>query len=106
MEGILLAGFLVFLFGSMMMILFFGYRGIEEDRAKRALDGIEGWPDEMYVSRFLAKNPRTEADRVHEARREAVRLRVQTHLDAEQRAVDEFVSQPSVEALYRKSGTE
>lgn len=104
MEGILLAGFLAFLFVSMTLILFFGYKGIEEERAKRALDSVEGWPDDLYVARFLAKSPRTEADRVPEAAREAVRQRVQCHLDAEQRVVDEFVSQPSVESLYRRSG--
>ena len=103
MEGILLAGFLAFLFVSMTLILFYGYKGIEEERAKKALDGIEGWPDDLYVAQFLSKNPRAEADRVPEAQREAVRLRVQSHLNDEQRMVEEFVSQPSVENLYRRS---
>lgn len=105
MEGMLLAGFLAFLFVSITAILFFGYKGIEEERAKKALDSVEGWPDDLYVARFLSKSPKAEQDRVPEAQREAVRLRVQVHLDSEQRMVDEFVSQPSVENLYRRSGS-
>jgi hypothetical protein len=90
-------------FGGMLLIVVFGARGIEEQLEARARADRDIRTEVARMSRFLVTNriARPPVGRMDEA----MLSRVRQYLEAEQMVADEFVLQPSVESLYRDSGT-
>jgi len=102
MLAVLIGGLFTFLFGGMMLILFFGARGIEEEFDARAREIQKVRADAARTPRFIVVSQPTgpRSDRLDEA----FLCQVQQYLEAEQLLADEFVLQPSMERLYRESG--
>lgn len=103
MLGILIGGLFTFLFGGLVLILFFGAQRIEEELAQRAREAETIRVDAARIPRFfVVTQPALPAvGRVDEA----LLGQLQQYLTAEQTLADEFVLQPSMESLYRNSGT-
>lgn len=102
MLGVLVGGLFIFLFGGMVLILFFGARRIEDELSERAREARQIGAEAARIPRFfvVTQPAGPEGGRVDEA----VLWQVQQYLTAEQTLADEFVSQPSIESLYRDSG--
>lgn len=101
MLAILIGALCVFGFGGLLLILFFGARGIEErlaeeQRQAREVRGV------VRVPQFLVMT-RPEPPRLADVD-EPMLWQLRQYLEAEQMLAEEFVSQPSLENLYRESG--
>lgn len=103
MIGILLGGLFTFAFGGMILILALGARRIEAELAGKEREEQKGREEVARIPRFFfvpqSASPRT--GRMDEA----LLWQLREYLDAEQVFADEFVSQPSVESLYRDTGS-
>lgn len=99
--------FLVFLlmtvaFGGILMILAFGYRSIEAERARKG-EGATTTPDLAQVPRFFAHLESNETAAPREAIDESAVRRFEEYIRNEQSLAADFVSEPTVERLYRGS---
>ena len=102
MLGVLIGALFTFLFGGMMLMLFFGARSIEEEFNERQREVSKVRADAARIPRFIVVGQPTRPR--SGPLDEAVLRQVQQYLDAEQLLADEFVLQPSMESLYRDSG--
>lgn len=102
MLAVLIGGLFTFLFGGMMLMLFFGARRIEDEfnETQRQMNKVRA--DAARTPRFIVVSPPTRPR--SGPLDDAILLQVQQYLDAEQLLADEFVLQPSMERLYRESG--
>lgn len=106
MEAIMVGVLFTVLFGGLLLAVVLGYRNVEENRALRQEEeelwrfGLDGTPTARLRARLVspetASGPATDQD--------AMVRRVQNYIESEQSLADQFVSQPSVESLYRDSG--
>lgn len=94
---IFLGVFFTFLFAGTVLILTFGYQAVEEERAKTGKASTEAPAPRVRSSRFFGPVRPAEPATPDEA----MLMRVQRYLDAEQAIAEQFVSEPSVESLYR-----
>lgn len=102
MLALLIGVLFAFMFGGMMLILYFGAQGVEGELQKREQAAREFRERATHVPRFLVvgqgKGGRTpQID-------DALLWQVQQYLETEQTLADEFVLRPSIESLYRESG--
>ena len=108
MLGALLGMLFAFLFGGMVLMLVLGGRAIEEERKREEREARPRLMEDSRLARFFAPAlsvaPQTELDEALLLRIEALLLRVEKYLETEQSLADAFVSQPSIENLYRESG--
>ena len=102
MLGALIGGLFTFLFGGMLLMLFFGARRIEEEFSERQREIQKVRADAARIPRFIVVSQPTSPR--SGPLDEAILRQVQQYLDAEQLLADEFVLQPSMESLYRDSG--
>jgi hypothetical protein len=102
MLGILVGGLFTFLFGAMVLVLFFGARRIEEEFTERARETQKIRAEAARIPRFFVVTQPVgpQSGKMDEA----FMWQVQQYLEAEQLLADEFVLQPSIESLYRESG--
>ena len=102
MLGILIGGLFTFLFGGLVLILFFGARRIEDELVQRAREAQKIRADAARIPRFfvITQPAGPAVGRVDDA----LLWQLQQYLTAEQTLADEFVLQPSLESLYRESG--
>jgi hypothetical protein len=102
MLAILIGGLFAFMFGGMLLMLFFGARGIEDELNERARETREIRKQAARIPRFLAVTHPAIAQigRVDER----LLSQLQQYMEAEQTLANEFVLQPSIESLYRESG--
>jgi hypothetical protein len=102
MLGVLLGFLFAFLFGAMLLMLALGARNIEQEWEKREQEVHRQVAEERGAVRFFAPAwpsiPQTERQPD-----EALLLRVAKYLETEQSLAEAFVSQPSIENLYRDS---
>lgn len=105
MDGAyLLFLFIPALFGALFLMLLLGYRSVEQERSKEEETSRESRDNFIPVPRFFARlSPERPAD-VAEGVNESVLRGVQRYLEMEQASAEEFVSRPSVDRLYRKTG--
>lgn len=103
MLGVLMVGLFAFAFGGMLLILVLGARRIEDELKERAREVREIRADAARVPRFFVLT-RPAGPRVWRVD-EALLGQLRQYLAAEQTCADEFVLQPSIESLYRESGT-
>lgn len=98
---------LAFLFGGMMLALVMGYRSIEESRAQEVAHPARPRPaDVVMVPSFFATAENLPAShRSVVAFDEALLARLEQHVRAEQATVAQFVHFPSIDSLYRQSGS-
>lgn len=107
MDGaFLLFLFIPALFGAVFLILALGFRSIEQERAAREADETAESDKLIPIPRFFARAGRGRAASPAEPVEDAVLHRVQRYLRDEQALADEFVSEPTVERLYRRTGKE
>ena len=103
MLGILIAGLFMFLFGGMLLILIFGAQQVEAQLKEKECEAARLRAEGARIPRFFVVHqppaPRPAAGD------EALAFQVQQYLEAEQMLADEFVLHPSIESLYRGSGT-
>ncbi len=91
-----------FCFGGMVLIVFLGARRIEEEFDAKAAQERTLRAEAARVPRFFVIT-QPAAPRVGPLD-DAFLGELQQYLDAEQVLADQFVTQPSVESLYRESG--
>ena len=104
MTGAVLVAFLMLLMGLEILILELAYSIRDEDRANRT-EAFTGASRESMPTAWILNRTSHPPKEFHaEAVDEAILVRVQKYLEAEQTLAAEFVSKPSVEALYRESG--
>jgi hypothetical protein len=102
MIGILIGGLFTFLFGGMVLMLFFGARRIEDEFTEKAREAQKIRADAARIPRFfVVTQPAGPAVGPMD---ETLLWQLQQYVDAEQVLADEFVLQPSIESLYRGSG--
>ncbi len=103
MLGVLVGGLFAFLFGAMVLALFFGARSVEDQFNERAQEIEKIRAEAARIPRFIvvSQPPAPHAGPLDEK----LFWQVQQYLDAEQQLADQFVLQPSVESLYRESGS-
>ncbi len=104
---IVLALVLTFLFGGMMLALVMGYRSIEESRAlqsERPAETLRA-ADAVLVPGFFAKVENRNFPGPAIAFDEALLTRLEQHVRAEHAVVAQFVHYPSIDSLYRQSGS-
>jgi hypothetical protein len=102
MLGVLIGGLFTFLFGAMVLILVFGARRIDDEFNERAQEIQKIRADAARIPRFIMlRQPTSPRSGPLD---EALLWQVQQYVEAEQLLVDQFVSQPSMESLYRDSG--
>lgn len=107
MEGAALLYLLIpIFFGAMFLILYAGFRSIEDERAREEAEANEIGEEFIPIPRFFARLGPAELRDVPDPVEESVLLEVQRYLMIEQTLADEFVSEPSVERLFRKAGGE
>lgn len=98
---------LTFLFGGLMLALVMGYRSIEESRAQLVEPPAKAptAADIVLVPSFFAKleTPGFAVPAV--AFDDALLARVEQHVKAEHAMVAQFVHYPSIDSLYRQSGS-
>jgi hypothetical protein len=102
MLGILIGALCTFLFGGMVLMLFFGARRIEDEFNEKQREAKKVRADTARTPRFIVISQPTRPR--GGPLDEAILRQVQQYLDAEQLLADEFVLQPSMESLYRDSG--
>jgi hypothetical protein len=102
MLGVLIGALFTFLFGGMLLMLFFGARRIEEEFNERQSEIKKVRADAARIPRFIVVSQPTRPR--SGPLDETILQQVQQYLDAEQLLADEFVLQPSMESLYRDSG--
>ena len=102
MLAMLLCGLFTFLFGGMLLILVLGARRIEDEFKEREREAWKLREQAARIPRFLVVTHPT-GPQVGPPD-EAFVGHVQQYVEAEQVLADEFVLQPSIEALYRGSG--
>lgn len=103
MLGILIGGLFTFLFGGMLLILIFGAQGIEAQLEEKEREAARFRAEGARIPRFFVVNqPVNPRPGVID---EAFASHVREYLEAEQVLADEFVLHPSIESLYRESGT-
>jgi hypothetical protein len=98
---------LTFLVGGLMLALVMGYRSIEESRAQPVARPA---PAPSAVDVVLIPSFFTAVERVSPAGPalafdEALLARLEQHVRAEQAMVAQFVHYPSIDSLYRQSGS-
>ena len=103
MLAILIACLSIFLFGGMLLALVLGALRIESEREEeRAAAARETHRQAAAVPRFFFVAPPTQPRPILQPD-DALLLRLQRYLEAEQMLANEFVLQPSIERLYRES---
>ena len=102
MLGVLIGGLFTFLFGGMMLMLFFGARRIEDEFNESQREITKVRADAARIPRFIVVSQPTSPR--SGPLDDSILWQVQQYLDAEQLLADEFVLQPSMESLYRDSG--
>lgn len=109
MEGTLvLILVLTFLFGGMVLALAMGYRSIEASRAEQQPTRPSAEPrvaDVVMIPSFFAKVENRSFPGPASAFDEALLARLEQHVRAEHATVAQFVHYPSVDSLYRQSGS-
>lgn len=98
---------LTFLFGGMMLALVMGYRSIEESRAQQVARPAKApsAADVVMVPSFFAKVENRNFPGPATAFDEALLARLEQHVRAEHAMVAQFVHFPSIDSLYRPSGS-
>lgn len=98
---------LTFLVGGMLLALVMGYRSIEESRALQAARPATSpsAADAVMIPSFFAKVENHSFPGSAVAFDEALLARVEEHVRAEHAMVAQFVHFPSVDSLYRQSGS-
>lgn len=98
---------LTFLVGGMMLALVMGYRSVEESRAQ-PVERTSKAPtaaDVVLVPSFFAKLETPGFTVPAVAFDDALLARVEQHVRAEHEMVAQFVHYPSIDSLYRQSGS-
>lgn len=103
MIGVLIGGLFTFLFGGVLLIVLFGAQEIEADLKAKEREARKVRAAGAHVPRFfvISQPAGSQAGKIDEA----FASQVQHYLETEQVLADEFVSQPSMENLYRESGS-
>jgi len=101
MIGILLGGLVTFLFGGMLLILILGARGIEAEREAARREARKARVDAARIPRFFAVSQPVQPQAI--GNHDAFAAQLEQYLKAEQMLADQFVSQPSMENLYREA---
>jgi hypothetical protein len=98
---------LTFLFGGLMLALVMGYRSIEESRAQQASRpaAAPGAVDAVRIPAFFAQLENRTPPGPAAVFDEALLARLEQHVRAEHAMVAQFVHFPSVDSLYRPSGS-
>ena len=103
MLGVLIGTLFTFAFGGLLLMVFFGARKIEEELDARARETRQIREQAARIPRFfVVTHP---ASPQVPPLDERLLWQLRQYVDAEQTLADEFVLQPSVESLYRESGT-
>lgn len=102
MLGLLLGVLLTFMFGGLVLIVVLGASGVQEELEKRAHQEPDARTRAAAIPRFFVVTQPGEVREGHLD--EALVGQLQQYLDDEQTLAAEFVSQPSLESLYRESG--
>ncbi len=97
---------LSFLVGGMMLALVMGYRSIEESRAQavRPAEALRA-ADAVMIPSFFARVENRNFPGSAGAFDEALLTRLEQHVRAEHAVVAQFVHFPSIDSLYRQSGS-
>jgi len=103
MMAVLICGLGTFLFGGMLLILIFGAQGIEAEREATRREARKARPQLARIPRsFVVSQPaRPQGEKSHDA----FAAQLEQYLEAEQMLADQFVSEPSLESLYREAET-
>jgi hypothetical protein len=103
MIGVLICGLATFLFGGMLLILIFGAQSREAEREAARRDARQARLHLARIPRFFVVNQpaRPQGEKPHDA----FAAQLEQYLEAEQVLADQFVSEPSLESLYRDSDT-
>jgi len=98
---------LTFLVGGMLLALVMGYRSIEESRAQLVARPAKapGAADVVMIPSFFAKVENRSFPGPDIAFDDALLARVEQHVRAEHAMVEQFVHFPSIDSLYRQSGS-
>lgn len=98
---------LTFLFGGLMLALVMGYRSLEESRAQLVAPPAKPptAADVVLVPSFFAKLETPGFTVPAVAFDDALLARVEQHVKAEHAMVAQFVHYPSIDSLYRQSGS-
>lgn len=99
---------LTFLVGGLMLALTMGYRSIEESRAQEAerpVMAASRATSVVMIPSFFAKIENRSFPSTAVAFDEALLARLEEHVKAEHATVAQFVHFPSVDSLYRQSGS-
>lgn len=99
--------FLTFLVGGMMLALVTGYRSIEDSRAQQAARTAPAprAADVMVIPAFFAKLEDRAVLQPTVAFDDALLVQLEKHVRAEHAMVTQFVHFPSIDSLYRQSGS-
>jgi hypothetical protein len=101
--------FLTLLFGGMTLALAMGYQSIEESRAQQARDSKARTARPVVgatvVPGFLARVDDHKLPSPLIAFDDALLAELEEHVRAEQAVVKQFVHFPSIDSLYRHSGS-
>lgn len=102
---ILVVGLLAVVFGGLILALVAGYVETEERRASQSPNGSEAarFPALPAEPRFFAAPPNRQASTAELD--EALLSRLQQHVSAEQDLVSQFLREPSVDGLYRRTNS-
>jgi hypothetical protein len=102
-----LALVLTFLVGGMILALAMGYREIEESRAQQVARPARAprAADVVMIPSFFAKVENRNFPGPATAFDEALLARLEQHVKAEHAMVAQFVHFPSIDSLYRQSGS-
>jgi hypothetical protein len=85
-----------------------GYRSIEESRAQQAARTVRATPragDAVLIPSFFAQVENRNFPGSAAAFDEALLARLEQHVKAEHAMVAQFVRYPSIDSLYRQSGS-
>ena len=98
---------LTFLFGGLMLALVMGYRSIEEGRAQPVARPAQAPSvvDVAMIPSFFAAVENFSSAGPPVAFDEALLARLEQHVRAEHAMVAQFVHFPSIDSLYRPSGS-
>ncbi len=103
MMGFLIGGLFLFLFGGLLLMLIFGAQEIEAKVKQSEQEAARLRAEAARIPRFFVVNQAPA--RVNGVVDEAFASHVREYLETEQMLAEAFVSQPSIESLYRESGT-
>lgn len=98
---------LAFLVGGMLLALVMGYQSIEESRARQDVSPAQTLQaaDAMMIPSFFAKVENRNFPGPVTAFDDALLARLEQHVRAEHAMVAQFVHFPSIDSLYRPSGS-